>query len=202
MKNDKSQSEHLIGKRLKELRNEHDWTLTDVSQRTGISVATLSKAENGKTDLSFTSVNKLAEGLNLPITDLTSPSDKNSGRRAVTIGGNGVVFSTPDANFEVLCSDMSGQHDCFMKVTIKLRSVPQDLQWHRHSGQEFVYVLKGEIDLHTEEYTPLRLKSGDSTLFDASMGHHYVSRGRSEAVLLLRFSLKGYENVSDLIQTM
>ena len=65
-----------IGRRLRELRKEHDWTLAEVARRTGISVGTLSKLERGKTDLNFTSVNKLANGLGLPVTDLTNPGSR------------------------------------------------------------------------------------------------------------------------------
>jgi len=34
-------------------------------------------------------------------------------------------------------------------------------------------------------------------LFDSSMGHHYVSRSRNNAVILIAMSLEGYQNVSD-----
>jgi len=188
-----------IGLRLKALRKENDWTLSEVSKRTGISVATLSKVENGRTDLNFTSVNKLAEGLRLPVTDLTNPQPTVTGRRTITAVGDGVVFKAPDVDYEILCSDVSNQHQCFMKATIKARELSEGLEWHRHSGQEFIYVLKGQLELHTELYDPQILKAGDSMLFDCSMGHHYLSRGRADAELLISFSLKGYQNASDAI---
>lgn len=188
-----------IGKRLKALRKEHDWTLSEVSKRTGISVATLSKVENGRTDLTFTSVNKLAEGLKLPVTDLTNPQPTATGTRTITTGGNGVVFQSPDVDYEVLCSDVANQQQCFMKAVVKSQALPLGIDWHRHAGQEFIYVLKGKLELHTELYDPVVLKVGDSILFDSSMGHHYVSRGRVEAELLISFSLKGYQNASEII---
>ncbi len=196
-----SRGVNTIGRRLKELRKEHDWTLSEVSKRTGISVGTLSKVENGKTELNFTSVNKLAEGLHLPVTDLTSSQPVVTGRRAITMGGDGVVFEAPDVNYEILCSDVANQQQCFMKALVKSRQFPEGAQWHRHPGQEFVYVLRGELELHSEFYDPTLLKEGDSILFDSSMGHHYVSKAEMGAELLISFSLKGYENVSDLIRS-
>ena len=80
-----------IGRRLKQLRKEHDWTLAEVAHKTGISVGTLSKLEHGKTDLNFSSVNKLANGLGLPVTDLTNPASGLQGRRAITMGGQGAI---------------------------------------------------------------------------------------------------------------
>jgi uncharacterized cupin superfamily protein len=46
-----------------------------------------------------------------------------------------------------------------------------------HAGEEFLYVLQGELELHTESYAPLILKAGESTYFDSRMGHAYVVRG-------------------------
>jgi len=188
-----------IGQRLRAIRKESGWTLAELSKRTAISVGTLSKVENGKTALNFTSVNKLAEGLNLPVTDLTSPTPESRGARAITVGGSGVVFRGSDIDYEVLCSDVANQQQCFMKAVIRARGEPADRDWHRHTGQEFIYVLKGQLKLFTELYEPIVLKVGDSILFDSSMGHHYGSCGRTAAELLISFSLKGYEDSGDVI---
>ena len=190
-----------VGQRLRTLRKEHDWTLAEVAQKTGISVGTLSKLENGRTQLNFTSVNKLAEGLGLRVTDLTNPRTSATGMRSITIGGQGTVFRTPDIDYEVLCSDVANQHQGYLKAVVKAREFDPRLPWHRHRGQEFLYVLSGRLELHTELYEPLILKAGDSILFDSSIGHHYVSRGRKEAEILISMSLEGYQNVSDSFRT-
>lgn len=190
-----------IGRRLRALRKEHDWTLAEVSSRTGISIGTLSKLEHGKTDLNFTSVNKLANGLGLPVTDLTNPSSGMQGRRAITMGGQGAMFEASDMVYEVLCSDVSNHQQGYLKSTVKSHSFDPEMPWHRHKGQEFLYVLSGRLELHTELYQPVELKAGDSILFDSSMGHHYVSKGRKDAEILISMSLEGYSNVSDLLRS-
>jgi uncharacterized RmlC-like cupin family protein len=67
----------------------------------------------------------------------------------------------------------------------------------RHPGEEFVYVIEGELEFHSELYAPLRLSAGDSMYFDSEMGHAYLNaseppcrvvvscapRGRDESVL-------------------
>jgi transcriptional regulator with XRE-family HTH domain len=189
-----------IGRRLRQLRKEHDWTLAEVAKRTGISVGTLSKLEHGKTELNFSSVNKLANGLGLPVTDLTNPSSGLKGRRAITMGGQGVMFEAADMVYEVLCSDVSNHQQGYLKAIVKARSFDPDLPWHRHNGQEFLFVVSGKLELHTELYQPVQLKAGDSILFDSSMGHHYVSLGRKDAEILISMSLEGYRNVSDVFR--
>lgn len=188
---------NLVGQRLRELRQENGWTLKEVSSRTDISTGTLSKLENGKTHLNFSSVNKLAFGLGLRVTELTNPAQTVSGQRTVTPAMSGVVFETQDIDYEVLCTEISDAQQGYLKGIVKAKTLDPNLPWHKHKGQEFIYVLKGVLELHTEHYAPLLLKAGDSTLFDSSMGHHYVSKGRNSAEIIITMSLDGYENMTD-----
>lgn len=188
-----------IASRVKALRKKNGWRLHDLSEKTGISVATLSKLENGKTKLNFTTVNKLAQGIGVAVTDLTSPGLAHTKDTTMTLGGGGVVFETRDVDYEVLCADYTGGNQGYAKLSVKARTLDPDLPWHRHPGKEFIYVLKGILVLHTEDREQITLKSGDSLLFDSSIGHHYISAGRGETQLLLSLSLQGY---SDVIETL
>ncbi|HSG62283.1 MAG TPA: XRE family transcriptional regulator [Pseudomonadales bacterium] len=197
---------NLIGQRLRELRKDNGWTLAHVASKTGISVGTLSKLEHGKTELNFSSVNKLASGLDLPVTDLTNPSaviasEVKSGMRSFTLGGQGTKFQASDMSYEVLCNDITHHNQGYLKCVVQLHEFDPSMPWHHHGGQEFVYVLKGAIDLYTELYQPLRLNTGDSVLFDSSMGHHYVSVSDIDAEILISMSLQGYHNVADLLRS-
>jgi len=194
------QSATVPGKRLRSMREKNGWRLADVAKRTGISVGTLSKLENGKTDLNFTTANKLAEGLGIPVTDLTSSAEFPEGARAMTLGGGGVVFETRDIDYEILCGELSNQGQSYLRGTVKAKSLDPKLPWHSHPGHEFLYVLSGTLELHTELYEPVTLKAGDSILFDSSVGHHYVSRSTRPTQILISMSLRGYSNVMDSLR--
>ena len=189
-----------ISNRVKAIRKEKGWRLHDLAKRTGISVATLSKLENGKTKLNFSTVNKLAQGIGIAVTDLTSPGLDCTKQRTMTLGGGGVIFETRDVDYEVLCADYTGERQGYVKLTVKSRAIYPSLPWHRHPGKEFIFVLKGALVLHTEDKEPITLKRGDSLLFDSSIGHHYISAGRGETELLLSLSLQGYSNVIDTLR--
>lgn len=188
---------NIIGRRLRELRQENRWTLTEVAARTGISAGTLSKLENGKTELNFSSVNKLASGLGLRVTELTNPKSSVTGQRTLTPANSGVIFEHPDIDYEILCNELANAQQGYLRGIVKAKHLDPSLPWHRHKGQEFIYVLSGTLELHTEHYAPTLLKRGDSLLFDSSMGHHYVSKGRGEAQILITMSLEDYENITE-----
>ena len=69
--------------------------------------------------------------------------------------------------------------------TLHTRSLEEFGEWVRHQGEEFVYVLRGKVELHTEHYEPVVLAAGDSAYFDSSMGHAYLNRGRGDARILV-----------------
>ena len=54
-----------------------------------------------------------------------------------------------------------------------------------HSGEEYIYVLKGGIKVLTEFYDPVVLNVGESIYIDSNMGHAYVTaEGCDEATVL------------------
>jgi uncharacterized cupin superfamily protein len=69
-------------------------------------------------------------------------------------------------------------------MVIKSRELEDITRWSSHEGEEFVYVLAGTIELHTELYAPALLKKGDSAYFDSSMAHAFLNRGRNDAEIL------------------
>jgi transcriptional regulator with XRE-family HTH domain len=116
-----------ISNRVKAIRKEKGWRLHDLAKRTGISVATLSKLENGKTKLNFSTVNKLAQGIGIAVTDLTSPGLDCTKQRTMTLGGGGVIFETRDVDYEVLCADYTGERQGYVKLTVKSRTIDPSL---------------------------------------------------------------------------
>src|SRR3546814_17960710 len=54
-----------------------------------------------------------------------------------------------------------------------------------HSGDEYIHVLEGRLEVHTEFYDPIVLGPGESVYIDSNMGHAYIAaEGCDEAVLL------------------
>lgn len=190
-----------VAARLRALRKERGWTLDEVAERSGISKATLSKLENGRTNLSFTTVSKLSEGLRVPIALLTNPTLSNEGsRRSISRHNQNATFVANDSTWEILCNDLTGHDQVYLKATIQRHELDETEAWRKHPGQEFLYVLSGTLILYSESYEPLTLNPGDSIAFDSSMGHKYVSASDEDAVILLTMQAAGYTDLDDGFQ--
>jgi len=175
-----------VAAKIREIRKSKSLTLEELSEVSGLSVSQLSKIENGKARLTFDTALTLSGLLRVPVTAfLSNPPVPPIARRSVTAAGNGIVHQTPGMRFEVLCSDFKEKRNVFWRVVVSARNIEESGGWRSHPGEEFLFVLDGELDLHTEHYEPARLKVGDSILFDAGMPHAYVSIGAGYAVVLM-----------------
>lgn len=178
------------GAALKSLRTERGWTLAQVSERTGVPVSTLSKVENGKTELTMDRLLRISVALEVNIADLfRSPAAERGGivrsRRSVTRAGEASPVPSAYGEYSYHAQDLLDKHATPIIAEIRARSLAEFGNYHRHVGEEYIYVLEGELALHTDTYAPLHLKKGDSIYFDSTMGHAYISAGEGACRLLL-----------------
>jgi transcriptional regulator with XRE-family HTH domain len=194
MKNPSNQARSVAkpGAALKALRRRHGWTLAEVSRRTGLPTSTLSKIENDKMSPTFDKLARISAGLHVDIAALFSSGDIGdgpggpNGRRSIARAGEGKAIQTK--NYAHLYPAWDLLHKSIIPIVAELRarSLEEFGELIRHPGEEYAFVLEGEVDLYTSHYAPVRLKVGDSIYFDSGMGHAYVaaSDGRCRVLSL------------------
>ncbi len=175
-----------IGHALRGIRKRNGWTLQAVASMTDVALSTLSKIENNRVSLSYDTLKRICHGLNIAIEELVDPGHPAfaSGRRTATRRGEPVRMSTAQYHYDVHATELSHKTMVPMELEVRARSVDEFDHMSRHDGEEFVYVLEGEVEIHTALYAPLRLKAGESTYFDSGMAHAYISIGPKNAHVL------------------
>lgn len=179
-------SEPNLANTVKALRQKNGLTLKQLSQRSGISTATLSKIEHGQLSPTYEKIAALAKGLAVEVGELfrTDAIAPMLGRRSITRKSSGVVHHTKQYLYELLNADLENKRFTPMVATLKARERTEFSKLHSHDGEEFFYVLSGKVILITEFYTPLELNPGDSCYFDSTMGHACLSAGEEDAQIL------------------
>lgn len=178
------------GALLKALRARRGWTLAEVSERTGLPVPTLSKLENNKISFSYDKLMQISRGLKLDIAELLSPTASETpglrmvARRSVAKAGEGVTVSSGSYVYKHLAIDLLDKAFVPMVGEINARSLEEFGEMIQHPGEEFAYVLKGRLALHTSIYAPAMLDEGDSIYFDSEMGHAYINAGDGPCIIL------------------
>jgi len=175
-----------LADRLKALRQRNGLTQGQVTAVSGVSTSTLSKIENGQLSPTYDVLLRLAHGLGVDVAELfvNAQSHMGAGRRSIEREGRGEIHATPFYHHRLLCSQMANKQMMPFVSRIKKHHVHSDEGWSRHDGEEFVYVLKGVIELHTEFYRPAMLKEGESFYIDSRMGHRIISLSEEDAEIL------------------
>jgi transcriptional regulator with XRE-family HTH domain len=176
-----------LGENLKSLRRRQGWTLQEVSRRTGIAISTLSKVENDQMSLTYDKLQQLSEGIGIGIAEFLSadpPQAAGLTRRSVNRKDDGLRQTTPNYDYLYLSTDITKKRMVPVLTRIRARSLASFGPLVKHSGEEFIFVLEGAIEVHTEHYQPIRLETGESTYIDSSMGHAYLALGDQDALVL------------------
>jgi len=178
------------GAALKALRRQHGWTLAEVSQRTGLPTSTLSKIENDKVSLSFDKLARLSSGLQIDIASLFRGANGEdgqpgiNGRRSIVRSGEGKAIETKNYSHLYPAWELLNKKIIPIVAELRARSLEEFGELIRHPGEEYTFVLEGEVDFYTSLYAPVRLKAGDSIYFDSGMGHAYVAAGEGRCRVL------------------
>lgn len=178
------------GLALKALRADRGWTLSDVSAKTGLPVSSLSKMENGKIALTFDKLVRLSKALDVDIARLfgspTSDVARPGGamRRSITRAGEGRAIETARGNYLYLAGELLNKTIVPILGEVFAKDISTYGEMLKHHGEEFVYVIEGTLELHTEMYTPARLEVGDSVYFDSGMRHAYIAVGDAPCRIL------------------
>lgn len=176
----RTREQPTLGKLLKSLRARNGWTLKEMSERSGIPISTLSKVEHDRLTLTYDKLQQLSQRLRIRMSELFAEPEDGAeapvtARRSIGQLDRAVRVTTPNYDYHYLCTELRRKRMIPLITTIRAKSLEEFGDLVRHPGEEYIYVLAGEIDVHTEFYDPVRLKEGESIYIDSNMGHAYLA---------------------------
>jgi transcriptional regulator with XRE-family HTH domain len=180
-----------VGARIREVRRARGLTLMELSERSGIAVSTISKAERGDIALTYDKFAALAHSLQLEFDAIFGRTREVAGAAAgpvtpsFTASGEQVIYDTPNYEYGMLAHGLTGKRMVPMRAHIRARDVSDFPEYIRHAGEEFVFLLGGSLELHFENGKVFRLEPGDSLYFDSALGHVYVTTSKEDAEVLV-----------------
>ncbi len=161
-----------------------------MSERTGIPLSTIAKVEHDRLTLTYDKLLQLSQRLNLRMSDLFSEADGApeapiTARRSIGRLSNAIRVNTPNYEYFYMCPELRRKRMVPTVTRVRARSIEEFGELVHHPGEEYIYVLEGPVEIHTEFYEPIVLQTGESIYIDSTMGHAYVApKGQEEALLL------------------
>lgn len=155
-------------------------TLKALAERSGVSIATISKIERGKIAGGFETIYKIARGLGVLVTDIPAGDAPDTRTLVRHAADRSDVHATGLYDYFPQAARRSGALNPYVML-IHTRAVPDRRDWSIHDGEEVVIVLAGAIDLHVEGESVIPLGPGDSACFDCGRRHCFVATGEVPA---------------------
>jgi len=167
-----------VGKKIKKARTEKKYTLDRVANETGFSIDYLKEIETGKAIPPVGALLQIARALEIDSGSLLrEPESKLQSRiKAHTKRTDNYAYTT-------LTPGAENKHLKAFRVTIEAQQDHRGVDYH-HEGEEFVYVLKGKIEVTVGEHVNT-LENGDSLHFNSGIRHKLKSISDEQAELLV-----------------
>lgn len=167
---DKNFPRNLIGKRIREERKKKGITVDDLAANVGVSQSMISQIENGRTSPSLDTLWNISNCLEVPIFHFFKNinSDeifiaKKSEQRIVKMLHPNVIYRlispTTFKNFEIF------------ELIVEPGKI-EHLPILSHRGEEFGYIIEGEIEVQIDNDRYL-LEEGDTIYFKSTKPHRF-----------------------------
>ena len=178
----------VIGKKIKQLRQQKKLTIQELSEKSNISKGLLSKIENSRAIPSMPVFLSIVKSLDVPLRDFFEDMVLTNGASYLHIKKEDyrpfqredrqgffykhiLEYSFTNISLEVAILDLEPGAKGDPTVT---------------DGFEFKYILKGSLEYHLEDEVII-LNAGDSIFFDASKPHIPVNRSDTQVSMLVLY---------------
>lgn len=177
---DKTNAAFVLGSKIRALRKRLQRTLDETATAAGISKPFLSQVERGLATPSITSLAGIARALGVTVQYFVdTPTEAKSVRRSDELQ----FFSFADsANLFARLTNVSGDRQ-LDAILVRLPAGQPPSEVTTHAGEEFLYVLRGEISLNLEG-TAFVLRAGDSAHYESTVPHGWANTAGDETVLV------------------
>lgn len=167
------------GPRLRRLRLQRKASLSQVARATDVSVGFLSAVERSQMTASVATLRRLARFYHVNILSLFNPSDVNPGR--VKPADRKVLEAGPGVRMELLSWGNAAMMEPHL---FRIAPSAGSGESYAHDGEEFLYILRGTLEIVLEGGEKHRLEDGDSFYFESSNEHHWKNPGKKETLVL------------------
>lgn len=174
----------FIGAKLEALRKSKKMSLTELSQKSGVQLATLSRIENMKMVGTLESHINIAKALGIDVTELYRDIDKQP-----TV----VDFTDAQTRTDIFTHSEHSSYEILTKNVLQKKMMPvliridprgkTNMEQSSIGTEKFIFVLDGTIEasINGQKFT---LSKNNTLYFDASLPHSFTNIGKAAAKVL------------------
>ena len=175
--------------KIKSIRERQNMSIEELSENSGVKLEVLKAMEAGEVIPSLTPLTKMARALGVRLgtflddTPQIGPVVTRAGKptNALFFSGREDVTNASNLEFHSLGAGKIDRNIDPFLIDIEYEEGEKELS--SHEGEEFIYVLKGEVELIYGKDT-FTMGEGDSIFYDSVVPHHLHATGKKESKIL------------------
>jgi quercetin dioxygenase-like cupin family protein len=178
-----------VGGRIMKIRKKKDLSLDEISKMTGFDVEFLSKIENKELQPQLGTVirlskaldsafGRLVSGVGDKLYSITRKNERRTISRSTSKKGQKQIYT-----YKSLAPDVKGRH---MEAFLVLLEEDPEKEISLHEGEEFIFVLDGEVVLEIGE-DKFELEPGDSAYYLSTTAHHIAAKKGKATILAVMY---------------
>ena len=169
-----------LGNRIGRLRREGDLSLEELARQTGLSGAYLMDVEEGREMPPVGAILQISRALCVDASSFLKQSEgeehkrrkkESYEKRRVSYAYKTLARGSPTMHLKAFLVSIDAHQD-------------HDMVEYRHEGEEFIYVVRGELELTVGE-NQYRLRQGKSVHFNSSIPHVLRNPGAEKTELIV-----------------
>lgn len=176
------------GKRIKNFRMSKNISMTELAKTAGVSKSLISQVERGEVYPSLQTLEKIADALGVHLSKFFQVEGKvNDNENCFVKSGMQKIVFMPETNnkYYVLTSSLHNSDFEFLIIEYPPHDGKKDMvDYFRHDGKEYFYVLEGELRLNLDGVT-YDISQGDSGCFNSSLVHSFLNISDKVAKILI-----------------
>ena len=171
-----------IAFRIRELRDILEFTPEEMAEATATSVEEYLEYESGSKDFSFTFLYQCAKKFGVDMVELVTGENPRLSFYSIVRKDEGLpIKRRAGFNYQHLAYLFKNKTCEPFLVTApdqeEVQNEPIHLSYHK--GQEFDYVIEGELKIQLEDHTEI-LHAGDAIYYNSGHGHGMIATGGKE----------------------
>lgn len=170
--------EPAIGPKLRKMRKDLNLGVVEAAKQAGISPGFLSAIELSKANASVATLHRLAAAYNSTVLEFFDLP--GHARRLLRPGQRRVLRTESGVDIELLSIGNKMLEPMLFRVPPSAGSDGS----YSHAGEEFIYMMKGTLEIWLGELECHTLRAGDSFWFESNVGHRWFNPSDEDAVLI------------------
>jgi len=170
-----------IGIKIRELRHARNLNIKQLSDIVECTPSLISQLERGKTDPSISMLKKIAEALNVNIVDFFMKGVNDEDVVTQKDGRVDIQLKRWDARIQSLVKNTTNKKMQPFYTVIKPGGGSHGM--YSHEGEEFGYVLQGELALMLNDKLH-KVRKDESFYFSSTIPHNWGNSGKEDVVVI------------------